>query len=120
MMTNEEYRAVAEWAMKGGSLGLSSRSIAMHMMGMTSPGDYPHDGDDFGRCEGLLDMVPSFRARLNEMASVNAYWAALVLRWEEIRRSPDKYALIQSIVRPVEDKDGSVVRLGKGVTLRFH
>ncbi len=113
-----EYRKLIEWAL-GDSVGMSARCLARHMIGMPTDGSYPHDGGDFGRCEKLLDVMPSFRERLSEMASVNAYWAALVPRWEEICQSADKYELIKSITRPVEKSDGRVVRLNENVSIRF-
>lgn len=113
-----DYKAIATWAL-GRSTGASATCIARHMMGLKTDGSYPHDGGDFGRCETLLDAVPEFRERLSEMADLNDYWARLVPRWDEIRASKDKYCLIQSIVRPVEDKDPKHVRLGEGVSMRF-
>lgn len=113
-----DYKSLAVWAL-GESTGASSICIARHMMGLDTDGSYPHDGGDFGRCEKLMDTVPGVRERLPEMASVNRYWAALVPRWEEIRVSKDKYALIQSIIRPEEDRDPKIVRLGDGLSLHF-
>lgn len=112
-----DYKSLAIWAL-GRHTGASAECIACHMIGIGERKDYPSDGGDFDRCEALLDAMPEFRARLPEMASVSPYWAALVARWEDIRRCDDKYAVIQSIVRPVEDADSSVIRLGEGVTLR--
>lgn len=80
-MTNDERRAA--WLVLHDS-GLSSVCIADQMCGTPTSGDYPHDGDDFGRCERLLMLYPEWRARLSEMAAVNAHWAALVGRWDEI------------------------------------
>ena len=114
-MNNE---ALAKWAL-GDDTGASSTCIARHLSGLKSDGSYPHDGGDFGRCERLLDAVPELRARLPEMAKVNAYWAALVPRWDDIKAAQDKYKMIQSIVRPIEDKDSRVLRFGKNATIRF-
>lgn len=116
-----DYKALATWAL-GRSTGASATCIARHMMGLKTDGSYPHDGGDFGRCEALLDAVPGLRERLPEMAAVNEYWARLVPRWEEIRAAKDskeQYRLIQSIVRPVQDADARIIRLGEGATLRF-
>jgi len=112
------YQSIAEWAV-GPNTGASSKCLARHMMGLPTDGYWPSDGGDFERCEKLLDAVPEFRARLHEMASVNAYWAALVPRWEEIRAATDKYELIKSITRPVEKQDRRVVRLNENVSIRF-
>jgi len=112
-----DYKAIAEWA-TGRSTGASATCIARVMMGLKSDGSYPCDGGDFGRCEVLLDAVPSLRADLSRMAAVNKYWAALIPRWNEIKASKDQYKLIQSIVRGIEDMDANHIRLGAGISMR--
>jgi hypothetical protein len=118
-MTDTTAERLNRWYMRG-KTGLSSETIAKKMMGypLGRP-SHPYDGGDFARCEGLLDAVPEFRARLGEMAGISPYWAALVPRWEDIRRAPDKYKLMRSILDPIEKTDRGVVRLGPGVTMRF-
>lgn len=113
-----DYKRIAEWA-TGRSTGASATCIARHLMGLDSDGSYPHDAGDFGRCESLLDEVPSLREVFNRMSDVNDYWAVLVPRWNEIKASKDKYALIQSIVRKHEDNDTNHIRLRDGVSVRF-
>ena len=110
-----DYKSLSAWAL--GRTGASSKCIARHMMGLSTDGSYPHDGGDFGRCEALLDAVPDLRHRLPEMAEVNRYWAALVPRWEDIRGAEDQYALIQSIVRPIQNADNNHISLGNGISL---
>lgn len=118
MGTDAEFKAVAVWALTGRT-GMSSKAIAAHLLGLECDGSYPHDGGDFGRCEKLLEAVPSFRERLTEMTSVNKYWAAIAPRWGEIRSASDKYEKIKSITRPIEDEDLRVVRLSETVSIRF-
>lgn len=121
-MTDAERRAA--W-LKLHDDGMSSLCIADKMSGITPDGSYPHDAYDFGRCERLLTLYPEWRARLDEMASVNACWAALVARWDEIveayhadmelsRRTYGKkvkrgewkcYDLMQSILEPAERQE---------------
>ena len=116
-----DYKALASWALSG-TTGASAEAIATNLSGVgKKEGNYPHDAGDFGRCERLLDAVPELRGRLHEMSGVNKYWAALVPAWEKIRaaKDSDKYALIQEVVRKIEDKDQSIIRLGEGVTIRF-
>ncbi len=115
------YKAIAKWAL-GPDTGASSKAIATHLMGINSDGfaDYPHDGGDFNRCETLLATVPEFRERLHEMANTNKYWAALVPRWDEIRASKDKYALIQSIIRPKEKTDRNHISVSDYVSIRAY
>ena len=113
-----DYQAIAKWALSA-RVGLSSRCLALTLMGEKSDGDWPRDGGAFGRCEALLEAVPEFRDRLPEMAKVNAYWAAIAPRWQEIRKASDKYELIKSITRPIEQNDKFVVRLSDTTSIRF-
>ncbi len=115
-MTDPERRAA--W-LKLHDNGQSSQCIADKMCGMVPTGNYPHDGDDFGRCERLLALYPAWRARFGEMRVVNEFWDALVPRWDEIavawrhdvelwRTKPRArdgwrcYPLMRSILDPIE------------------
>ncbi len=113
-----DYKAIAEWA-TGRSTGASATCIARHMMGLETDGSYPHDDGDFGRCEKFLNAVPECRGRLNEMAEVNKYWAALAPRWSDINAAQDKYKAIQSIVRSIENDDPNHIRLREGLSMRI-
>lgn len=111
--------AVKEW-LKTGDTGASSKAIAAYILSVGEPtGCYPSDGDDFGRCERLLEAAPYLRKRLGDMAMVNAYWEALVSRWEEIRAANDQTALIREIVRPIEDADPAHSRMSSSVSMRM-
>ena len=80
----EEHTAILEW-IEGGKTGTSSKAIAGQLTGvLLHDNSYPLDSGDFGRCVGLLNAVPSLRARLGDMNSLNAYWAAITPRWNEI------------------------------------
>lgn len=48
--------------------------------------DYPHDSGDFGRCHRLLEAVPEFMVRIEEMAQRSPQWAALVEHWDELTK----------------------------------
>lgn len=94
-------------------MGASARSIHARIFGGVSQrGDYPHDGADFDRCEAYL-TENALHDRLSEMASVNAYWRALVSRWSEIQSSADKSASIKSIIGPIQKVDPSHARLNE-------
>ncbi|MDE2096533.1 MAG: hypothetical protein KGL39_04745 [Patescibacteria group bacterium] len=126
---------VLEWISVDGS-GLSAKTIACAALGqIPERPDYPHDGDDFGRCYRLLAAVPEARAGLDALGvKGGSVWIALVSRWSEIEKAYlyDKalsdagendhkkykcYDLMQSIIRPVEDASGRVFR-GRGFTIR--
>lgn len=108
-----------EWVASG-ETGASAKAIVAHLMGRgEQTGCYPLDGGDFGRCERMLDMIPSLRPELHRMAEVNAYWSALVERWDEIRNSPDQSKMIKKIIRPIEDADPGHVRLSDTTSVRL-
>lgn len=114
---------LTRWTLSG-ETGASSKCMASVLSGGKPKGfgSYPHDGGDFGRCMGLLDAVPEFRDRLGEMRAVNQYWAAIIDAWDEIEaawRKGDCYDVIRRVVEPIEAKDASIVRIGKGVSIRF-
>ncbi|WP_136685659.1 hypothetical protein [Falsirhodobacter xinxiangensis] len=116
-MQDLDHKAALAWAMSR-STGLSASAIVCRAFGLPCDGSYPHDGGDFGRCERAMDMIPGLRERLPQMAEVNSYWAALVPEWDTIKAAEDKFRVIQSIIRPKEDKDPAVVRMG-AASLRF-
>lgn len=60
-----EYRAMF-WALHG-SAGMSSKSIAQHMATGISDGHPPSDADDRSRCIRLLELVPEWLPRLDEL-----------------------------------------------------
>lgn len=92
--------------------GASAQCMVAHLRGVGRvSGDYPHDADDFARCEAAIEQF-GLRSRIDQMASVNAYWRHLAPRWEEIRKSADISAMIASIVRPIEDADPDCARVG--------
>lgn len=118
-----------------GEVGASSKTIAFVLSGQNaSPYDYPRDPSDLNRCIKLLDLYPEWRDRLGEVATLSPYWAALIERWADLeatfheeagpdwskaRSAPRTYNLMREILLPIEDADKNVVRLGRGVTIRF-
>jgi uncharacterized protein (UPF0335 family) len=90
-------------------------------MGGHQDGSYPMDAGDFGRCERQLYLRPELRVRLREMAEVNAYWAALVPRWDEIRalETDKQTALIKSILAPIQKADPGHAQFGPNASISF-
>ncbi len=71
--------------------GLSSRAILAWMERDTTVAaldgnrmEYPRDPSDLGRCIRLLDIEPSYRGRMGEMAALSPQWARLVAHWAEL------------------------------------
>jgi len=46
--------------------------------------DHPHDASDFGRCLELLDAVPEWSNRVNELAEISPTWAKITASWSVI------------------------------------
>jgi hypothetical protein len=74
-----------DW-LKHGNRGVSSETILSVMEGINVAQYFchPYDPSDFFRCCLLLEAVPEYRARLNEMAVVSKEWAILVEHWGEL------------------------------------
>ena len=122
-MTPAQLKTV-EWIARGeiGEIGESSKQLALWIaFGLKSDRGfgiaYPHDPDDLDRCLKYLLKVPEARADLYRMAELSPVWKALVERWDEIetshleevglgwhkaRKAPKTYALMRSIIDPVE------------------
>lgn len=118
----------------GNDTGSSSKALWAVMMGQKSDGSYPHDPDDLGRCMRLLEAVPEWKSRISEMAAVSNYWAGLAENWDELERlmreetglkrrwiggANKTYDKMKAILRPLEDADRNVFRMGNGATIRF-
>jgi hypothetical protein len=69
-----------------GRVGMSSRSIYCHMMGVENKRgwDYPSDPDDLNRCLLLLDLIPEWQPRMHEMAAHGKEWKGLSENWDKI------------------------------------
>lgn len=78
-----EQRAVA-W-LRDGWVGMSSRAIHDHMLGLPAKDGYsaPRDPADLNRCLLLLDLIPEWKARMGEMAQ-HSQWVNLAPRWNEV------------------------------------
>lgn len=103
--------------------GASASSIWSHLTGQGKQnGDYPHDADDFGRCEAFLQSQPQLRAEFPRMAEVNDYWRFLLTSWDVIAMRPktERTGLIRAIIDPLEKVDPSCGKMpGIGVTIRI-
>jgi hypothetical protein len=117
-----------------GRVGLSSAAIFLKLTGynplpMSSYNEltsHPRDPDDFKRCEGLLEAVPSFRSMLWRMADVSPEWAGLVKGWDKICHLLDDEVpgwrkndcggapKACSLIRECAAVQGSVSRSGEG------
>lgn len=69
-MKEEKLLKIIEWA-TGDDTGVSSKSLARHMLGFSGKRwgfGPPSDADDRGRCIRLLNLIPEWWSRLDEMA----------------------------------------------------
>ena len=75
----------------GGDTGLSSTTIWAVMLGLDAAvGNHPHDPADLGRCLRLLELMPEWRHRLQELADLSPEWKKLTFRWDELASSMEK------------------------------
>jgi hypothetical protein len=83
-----------------GDTGTSSETIWSVMTGHpVRCHDIPYDPSDFGRCYRLLQVMPSWRLRMQEVADAHVNWQPFVDAWEELTtlyelelKSPDGMA----------------------------
>ena len=49
-------------------------------------GAVPHDADDFGRCQQLMETFPEWKPRIREVAAAypDKAWPRIVERWDEL------------------------------------
>lgn len=69
-MKRVDYLKIIEWA-TGDDTGVSSKALCRFMLGLTNRAasfDCPSDADDRGRCIRLLNLIPEWWDRLDEMA----------------------------------------------------
>jgi len=77
-----------EWVISGDS-GISSRTIWAVMQGVSLEvmrPDIPYDPPDFGRCYRLLQIMPEWKGRLDEVAEKYPAWRPFVEHWEELEQ----------------------------------
>lgn len=81
-----------EWLVTG-NRGISSNTMVEVFEGMprgtlagrwSLAGSHPHDPSDLRRCIRLLDAVPAYRARIQEMCEVSITWCVLVQAWGKL------------------------------------
>ena len=80
---NKLKNEVLDW-MIDGSVGVSSKAIAMRAVGKikNKAFDYPCDADDFSRCYEMLKACPA--VKIERMRGFNKVWDNLVDSWIEI------------------------------------
>ena len=69
--------------------GVSSKTLAAVMLNVPAAAiDYPGvpvDGDDLGRCFRLLEKIPEWKSRLDEVADAFPSWEPLVESWSQLQ-----------------------------------
>lgn len=61
-----------------------SRFAGFSVMQEGSRSATPRDADDFYRCRRLLEQVPEFAARIDELRSISPAWDRLVSQWDAL------------------------------------
>jgi len=79
-----------------GERGLSSETIFVAMTGIPiiEPDDMssPSDVSDFLRCRRLMEAVPEFAERREELKTLSRHWSVLIEHWDELCASVDEEA----------------------------
>jgi hypothetical protein len=120
-----KVKRLVKWFVSGDT-GKSSKAIVGVMEGV-SPCDkfhgcHPSDGGDFGRCYRLLEEIPEYKTRIDEMKPVSPEWEVLVNHWNELsemhRRKGDMYKRMKELFATCPRRP-NVVELGPGVSVSF-
>ncbi len=75
----------ANWWIANGHVGMSSKTMWSHFMGLKSfEINHPYDPDDFSRCYRLLQAVPEWKGRVAELASLSSAWKGLAENWQKL------------------------------------
>lgn len=65
--------------------GTSSKTIwAVMQRTKARDRDVPYDAGDFGRCYRLLELIPEWRARLDDVARAQPAWVGIVREWAKL------------------------------------
>ncbi|GGZ22014.1 hypothetical protein [Asticcacaulis endophyticus] len=127
-MTEYTHKRAIKWLLSD-DVGTSSKALLSAGLGLDQTYySYPSDGGDFGRCVRLLINVPEVKSGFSILAEKSPYWKALIERWDDIevayikaletRDGAELYKLMRSILKPIEDADRNVTRIGEGVRIR--
>ena len=83
-----ENRRALEWLLSDDT-GWSSMTIAAVMLNLPTESlkrkSIPYDSGDLGRCLRLLEKIPEWNARLDEVGVIPR-WEPLIDRWSELKR----------------------------------
>lgn len=101
-----------EW-LAAGRVGMSSKTMALHICGIKTEYAHPHDPADFNRCLLFLDAVPEARQHIGKMAELSKTWAALIdnwsyledlfmqevgVNWSKARSAPETFRAMRDII----------------------
>jgi len=99
MLDIMEQRDRADTWIVGPDTGVSSMIIWSVMKGVPYQQFFPsppHDPYDFGRCYRLLELIPSWKQRLPEVAQHYPEWGPLIEQWPRLE---DMYrAAVRAVV----------------------
>lgn len=113
---------ILKW-LGGNDTGASSEAVALTALGeMPENPSYPSDASDFGRCHRLIVAAPEARKAIDHLGVHGGkVWKALAKRWDEIDAAyvagSGCYELMKSIIHPIEDASGNVIRMGNGASM---
>lgn len=131
----DEQKKILVW-LGNGDTGSSSKALALTALGaMPKNPSYPSDGQDLGRCRRLIEFAPEAAKGLPILARDGGeVWKRLVEKWDVLvaagKRDEARYArnekkqyecydMMKSIIHPIENASGSVVRLAGGASIHF-
>lgn len=106
----DELKLASEWLLSGDT-GISSKALCAHMLGMEPDHNMPpSDADDRGRCIRLLNKIPEWWVRLDEMAQYSPQESLVISSRginTERRGWAEQIPLIRKEATPTTEKENT-------------
>jgi hypothetical protein len=83
-LTTPVMLKATQWLLSNDT-GSSSKTMCRFFLLGEARGSTPSDWDDFGRCYRLLERIPEWRPRVQELQVIPG-WEILAQNWVEIER----------------------------------
>lgn len=84
-MDSVEKRAL-QWLFSE-ETGLSSKNICGYMLSITVRQSVPWDIGDLGRCIRLLEKIPEWKQRMQQLGNAYPRWQPYADSWDELTRT---------------------------------
>lgn len=111
---NKTQTAIIEWLARRPHAADSSRALAFYLGFGVLPkdGELKHPGGrgSFCDCLEVLEVAPTLRKKLPEMASLSRQWKRIVAAWEQIEETHKAEENLQDWRRPAAGTTHALIK----------